>query len=76
MKVAKLNTVLTKMSVLFGELEAEIQVVRDWWDDRTEKWQESERGCEQEDLITELESRGEELSDALNNVLEQVEEMK
>lgn len=76
MKLAKINKVLTEMAVLFGEVDAEIEEVHDWWGDRTEKWQESERGIEQEDQITELEELTETVSDAFNDLLEHVEGMK
>ncbi|MEE8428555.1 MAG: hypothetical protein V3S33_03525 [Gammaproteobacteria bacterium] len=64
------------VSVLFGDAEVEVQDCRDWWNDRTEKWQESERGMEQDESINELEELTDAASDVVNALLEHLEGMK
>ncbi len=68
MKLARLINLSFRISGLVEECEVEAQDLMDTWEDRSEKWQESERGQEVEMEISEIQDAANELSMAWSNL--------
>ena len=55
MKFARLRKLTKQMIARAESAQEEVEQMRDTWDDRSERWQESEKGIQADDDINELE---------------------
>jgi hypothetical protein len=54
MKISKLKKLAQRASGIADQMEIEAQDLRDTWEDKSERWRESDRGCAADDYLAEI----------------------
>lgn len=73
MRKTKLRKFAEQMDAIRQDMTDEVEAVRDDWEDRSEKWQDSDTGLNEDNDISEVEGLVDDLESALSELINVLE---